>query len=164
MQIDRVCSFLWILNGIWSFRIALYFLFLFLYWLARAHKILIRAHCNTLQHTATHCNTLQHTATHYCGKSTQDTDTRTRTRARVHAHTHAFTHVCIRPHTQHAHRFHSACAAGILRLATFARQMAPGNMKLPVEQVDALIAGVYLHIYNPFQNRRGVCVSEYIRG
>jgi len=24
-----------------------------------------KAHCNTLQHTATHCNTLQHTATHY---------------------------------------------------------------------------------------------------
>jgi len=23
-----------------------------------------RAHCNSLQHTATHCNTLQHTATH----------------------------------------------------------------------------------------------------
>jgi len=91
------------------------------------------------------------------GKSTQDTDTRTHTRARVHARTHAFTHVCIHPHTQHAHRFHSACAAGILRLATFARQMAPGNMKLPVEQVDALIAGVCIYTYINPSKIAGVC-------
>ena len=40
------------------------------------------------------------------------------------------------------HRFHSACGAGILRLATFARRMAPGNLRLPVEEVDALISGL----------------------
>ena len=31
---------------------------------ARSCHFAGRAHCNTLQHTATHCNTLQHTATH----------------------------------------------------------------------------------------------------
>jgi len=37
-------------------------------WLLRICSVLLRArlraHCNTLQRTATHCNTLQHTATH----------------------------------------------------------------------------------------------------
>lgn len=41
-----------------------------------------------------------------------------------------------------ARSFHSACGAGILRLATFARRMAPGNLRLPVEEVDALISGL----------------------
>jgi len=49
--------------------------------------------------------------------------------------------------------FHSACAAGILRLATFARRMAPGNMKLPVQQMDGLMVGIDLSspsaVFNP---------------
>mmetsp|Transcript_22857 Transcript_22857/g.74610 ORF Transcript_22857/g.74610 Transcript_22857/m.74610 type:complete len:413 (-) Transcript_22857:79-1317(-) len=35
---------------------------------------------------------------------------------------------------------HSACAAGILRIAAFARKFAPGHLRLSTEQVDAIIA------------------------
>ena len=59
---------------------------------------MVKAHCNTLQHTATYCNTLQHTATH-CNTLQH---THTSRNSCMHTATHCNT-------LQHTHTSRNSC-------------------------------------------------------